>query len=126
MFPSFCFFFRGKYINSRGISQTNAKKRIQILTAFDLARQYLCPMNIFKVLFELFLFYLLYKLVFQFIIPVYRASKRMKDQVGEMQEKMHQQQQTQAFQQTKVSSEKAKTTSAKTSSSDYIDFEEVK
>lgn len=83
-------------------------------------------MNIFKVLFELFLFYLLYKLVFQFIIPVYRASKRMKDQVGEMQEKMQQQQQTQAFQQTKVSSEKAKTTSAKTSSSDYIDFEEVK
>ncbi len=84
-------------------------------------------MNIFKLLFELFLFYLLYKLVFEFIIPVYRASKRMKDQVGEMQEKMRQQQQNEALRKANVTQASAKSTSTHTpSSNDYIDFEEVK
>lgn len=84
-------------------------------------------MNIFKLLFELFLFYLLYKLVFEFIIPVYRASKRMKDQVGEMQEKMRQQQQNEALRKGNVTQASAKSTSTNTpSSKDYIDFEEVK
>ena len=84
-------------------------------------------MNIFKLLFELFLFYLLYKLVFQFIIPVYRASKRMKDQVGEMQEKMRQQQQQEAFAKGNVAQTNQKNSSPKAASSnDYIDFEEVK
>ncbi len=83
-------------------------------------------MNIFKLLFELFLLYLLYKLVFQFIIPVYRASKRMKDQVGQMQEKMRQEQQNQAFSRGNVTQPTATTSGSKTSSSDYIDFEEIK
>ena len=83
-------------------------------------------MNIFKLLFELFLFYLLYKVVFQFIIPVYKASKRMKDQVGQMQEKMRQQQQNEAFTKGNVNQASSKTSSKPPSSSDYIDFEEVK
>lgn len=70
---------------------------------------------------------MLYKLVFQFIIPLYRASKRMKDQVGEMQEKMRQDQQNQAFNKGNVTDATPKNGTAKTpSSNDYIDFEEVK
>ncbi len=80
-------------------------------------------MNILKLLFELFLFYMLYKLVFDFIIPVYRASKRMKDQVGQMQQKMQEQQQRQ-HKETVVGNTNA--ASSKAPSSDYIDFEEVK
>ena len=80
-------------------------------------------MNILKLLFELFLFYMLYKLVFDFIIPVYRASKRMKDQVGQMQQKMQEQQQRQQKETVAVN---PKAGTAKSSSSDYIDFEEVK
>ena len=66
---------------------------------------------------------MLYKLVFDFIIPVYRASKRMKDQVGQMQQKMQEQQQRQQKETVVVNS---KVTTSKASNSDYIDFEEVK
>lgn len=84
-------------------------------------------MNILKLLFELFIFYILYKLVFEFILPVYRASKRMKDQVGQMQQKMQEQQQKQAFKEDSfVKSQTTKPTSSNSSGKDYIDFEEVK
>lgn len=83
-------------------------------------------MNILKLLFELFLFYMLYKLVFDFIIPVYRASKRMKDQVGQMQQKMQEQQQRQQRQPKETVVVNSASTPKKTSGSDYIDFEEVK
>ncbi|MBS1762220.1 MAG: hypothetical protein JSR00_05045 [Bacteroidetes bacterium] len=43
-------------------------------------------MNIFRLLFELFLLYLLYKLVFRFIIPVYQTTKIMKQKMNKMQE----------------------------------------
>jgi hypothetical protein len=84
-------------------------------------------MNILKLLFELFLFYMLYKLVFDFIIPVYRASKRMKDQVGQMQQKMHEQQQRQQHKEDSfVNSKTSGTATSKPSGKDYIDFEEIK
>ena len=85
-------------------------------------------MNILKLLFELFLFYMLYKLVFDFIIPVYRASKRMKDQVGQMQQKMQEQQQRQQHKEDSYvnSSKTSGTATSKPSGKDYIDFEEIK
>jgi len=84
-------------------------------------------MNIFKLLFELFIFYLLYKLVFSFIIPLYRASKRMKEQVGQMQQKMQEQQQRQANQEQAAANQKtAKATQQKSPGQDYIEFEELK
>lgn len=84
-------------------------------------------MNIFKLLFELFIFYLLYKLVFDFIIPVYRASKRMKDQVGQMQQKMQEQQQGENIKKDGfVNNTTPKTSTNKAPGKDYIDFEEVK
>ena len=40
---------------------------------------YLCYMSIIRVLFELFVIYLLYKLIFEFIIPVYQTTKQVKE-----------------------------------------------
>lgn len=80
-------------------------------------------MNIFKLLFELFLLYMLYKLVFDFIIPVYRASKRMKEQVTNMHQKMQEQQHAPSG---KVHNTHTDSTTAPKVEKDYIDFEEVK
>ena len=78
-------------------------------------------MNIFRLAAELFLIYILYKLIFDFIVPVYNSTKKIKKQFGDMQEKMQQDmntmnsRQTQTPQETKVKRE-----------GDYIDYEEIK
>lgn len=81
-------------------------------------------MNIFRLAFELFILYLLYKLIFDFIIPVAKTTKQVKKQFGEMsaqmQEKMNQQQQANSFQSTDKSQPPA------SKNEDYIDFEEIK
>ena len=84
-------------------------------------------MNIFRLALELFALYLLYKLVFDFIIPVAQTTKQVKKQFGEMQSRMNtqaeqfnQQQNTQATGQSKPSA------APKERAEDYIDFEEVK
>ena len=80
-------------------------------------------MNLFRILFELFVLYLVYKLIFDFIIPVFQTTKQMKVKMGEMQQKMNEQareQQAKTFQ----SAEKEVTPKAKRE--DYIEFEEVK
>jgi hypothetical protein len=82
-------------------------------------------MNIFRLVFELFILYLLYKLVFDFIIPVANTTKKVKKQFGDMsaqmEEKMKQQRQ-QAAQFTA----KQKTPPPSSNQDDYIDYEEVK
>ena len=83
-------------------------------------------MNIFKLLFELFLLYMLYKLVFDFIIPVYNASKKMKEQVNQMQQKMREHQNQQAVREETFVNNRPKTAPGKGSAKDYIEFEEVK
>lgn len=82
-------------------------------------------MNIFRLAFELFVLYLLYKLVFELIIPVAKTTKQVKKQFGDMsaqmQEKMNQQQQANAgYKATKTP------TTPVNKNDDYIDFEEVK
>jgi hypothetical protein len=72
---------------------------------------------------EIFLLYLLYKFIFDFIIPVYQSSKKIKKQFGEMQEKMQSdlknyQNQTQQKASGPEPSPKKE--------GDYIDFEEIK
>lgn len=80
-------------------------------------------MGIFRVLFELFVLYLVYKLIFDFIIPIYQTTKQVKQKVGEMQTKMNEQmKQTQTNTFTDVSKENT----AKPGREDYIEFEEVK
>jgi Sec-independent protein translocase protein TatA len=80
--------------------------------------------------------YLLYKLVFDFIVPVSRTTAQFKNHVNEMrnrQEQMRTQQQNQAnnSSRAKAASNKTSTTttdktSTTTTDGEYIDFEEVK
>ena len=79
-------------------------------------------MNIFRLAAELFLIYLLYKFIFDFIIPVYESSKKIKKQFGEMQEKM--QTNTNQYQSQQKPAESPPKPVQK--EGDYIDFEEVK
>lgn len=80
-------------------------------------------MNIFRLAFELFALYLLYKLIFDFIIPVVRTTSQVKKQFGDMsarmQEKMNEHQQS-----TTVKSNTSQA-SPKSKTEDYIEFEEV-
>jgi hypothetical protein len=64
--------------------------------------------------------YLLYKLIFDFIIPVSRATSQVRSKINEMNHQQGQQQQPVNQQQPR------KTTSSHPSSEDYIDFEEIK
>ncbi len=76
-----------------------------------------------KVLLELFVLYVVYKLIFDFIIPIYQTTKQVKQKVGEMQSKMNehmQQQQPRSF------SPEQNNNGQKPVEKDYIEFEEVK
>lgn len=78
---------------------------------------------ILRFLFFAFLFYVLFKLVFDFIIPLYRTTKKVKQGFREMQQKMQEQQQgTNPHQQ----SQNTSTPKKQEPLGDYIDFEEVK
>jgi sortase (surface protein transpeptidase) len=77
-------------------------------------------MNIFRLAAELFILYILYKFIFDFVIPIYNTTKKVKQQVGEMQEKMQQQMKAQSQQQT------TSTPKPKAANEEYIDYEEVK
>lgn len=83
-------------------------------------------MSIFKVIFQLFVLYLLYKLIFDFIIPVYKTTKQVKKQVNEMHGRM-QDQMDQFQQQSGPRQQSGEKTPPKTSTDhDYIEYEEVK
>jgi len=76
-----------------------------------------------RYLFYAFLIYLAYRLIFHFIIPIYKTSKQMKKQFREMHSRMHDHaNQQQAYQQTST----PKTEDKKEQAGDYIDFEELK
>ena len=83
-------------------------------------------MNIFKLIGELVVIYILYKLIFSFIIPLYNASKQMKGKMNEMHERMHAQQRAQAEQQSQQQTPQPPKATEKISKEDYIDYEEVK
>jgi hypothetical protein len=77
---------------------------------------------IFSLLFYAFLAYLLYRLIFNFIIPIYKTTRQVKRSFRNMQDQMRQHtdpqgQPSQNPQQKKPSGGKV---------GDYIDFEEVK
>ena len=81
-------------------------------------------MNIFRIIIELFFLYLLYKLIFGFIIPVYNTTKQVKQKVGEMQHQMNEQMKAQ--QQRQTNNTTGKQPASKATGVDYIDFEEIK
>lgn len=82
-------------------------------------------MSILGFLFLVFISYLVYRLVFDFIIPVYKTTRRIRKGFREMQERMNpnagQHQQEKNYSTQTQSSE-----SNKSGTGEYIDFEEVK
>jgi hypothetical protein len=83
---------------------------------------------IFSILFYGFLIYLLYRLVFNFIIPIYRTTKQVKKGFREMHERMNQQQQQNQHNGADTQSNHQSTSKKPDSSQvgEYIDFEEIK
>lgn len=78
---------------------------------------------ILSFLFFTFLFYVLFKLVVNFIIPIYRTTRQVKKSFREMQQKMQEQQNSSAsYHQTPRNA----TPKGQKPQGDYIDFEEVK
>ncbi|MEI7736248.1 MAG: hypothetical protein WCI49_12330 [Ferruginibacter sp.] len=76
-----------------------------------------------KALFELFVLYLAYKLIFDFIVPLYQTSKQVKQKVNEMQRTMNEHMKQQQAQANATPSQPAPPPKR---NEDYIDFEEVK
>ena len=75
-----------------------------------------------KTILELFVLYIIYKLVFGFIIPVYQTTKHLSKKMSDMQQQMKAENDAAIKNQNQANM--AGTTSS--SSSDYIDYEEVK
>ena len=82
-------------------------------------------MNIIRLAGEIFLLYILYKLIFDFIIPIYVASKKVKNQFGEMHSKM-QEQMNQYNRQNTQQPQPSTTVKTEKKNEEYIDYEEVK
>ncbi|AWO01427.1 hypothetical protein DLD77_06840 [Chitinophaga alhagiae] len=78
-----------------------------------------------RLLFYIFIGWILYKLVFDFIIPVYRGTKQVRRQVRDMQQHM-QEQFRQQQQQQQAPPQPTSPSAPKREKGDYIDFEEVK
>lgn len=75
---------------------------------------------ILSIVFYAFLAYLIYQLVFRFIIPVVRTTRRVRRSFREMQERMQQQHTTPVQEHNRVH------TTPKGDGEDYIEFEEIK
>lgn len=80
-------------------------------------------MTILRILFYAFLVYLAFRLVFHFIIPLYRTTKKIKKGFREMQERM---QHHQGPYNQPPGPVKQSTGHKKGEAGDYIEFEEVK
>ena len=76
----------------------------------------------FKLLVELFLFYLLYKFIFELVIPIFKTTRQVKRKMNEFQQNMNKQAETNRTSNTKTD----KPPVSKSKSEDYIDFEEIK
>jgi len=76
-------------------------------------------------IFFAFLAYILFRLVFNFIIPVYRTTKKVRKGFREMQEKMRQHAAGHTQQQSSGMQTEIKKNDPKPAG-EYIDFEEVK
>jgi hypothetical protein len=80
-------------------------------------------MEILRFLFYAFLLYLAFRLIFDFIIPVYKTTKRVRKGFKEMHERMNQH--TEQYQQNTYA-QQTQNNNNKGGSGDYIDFEEIK
>ncbi|MEN9686456.1 MAG: hypothetical protein RLZZ28_2242 [Bacteroidota bacterium] len=76
----------------------------------------------FKIIVWGFLLYMLYKFVFELLIPVSKATSQVKDKIREMQEQQNARQQ---YQQT-ATPQQPDQNNPKPRKDDYIEFEELK
>ena len=84
-------------------------------------------MNILKLAFELFLIYILYKFIFEFIIPVYKASKQVRQKMNDMHQRMQETQARPDNEEYNYNTRNQSTAAPKRpASDDYIEYEEVK
>ena len=81
-------------------------------------------MNIIRLLFELFVIYLVYKLIFDFIIPIYRTTKQVRSKMDEMNQRMADQQNSMNNQH--YQAKEKETVAPRPPAEDYIDYEEIK
>jgi hypothetical protein len=81
-----------------------------------------------KLLWELFLFYLLYKFIFGFVIPVCRTTRQVKKQMNQFQQRFQEEQKTHERPPQPKQSSSSGGTRADSSghNHEYVDFEEVK
>lgn len=89
------------------------------LTPVSALAYYLC-FTMIKFIFYGLVVYLLYKLVFELVIPVSKVSAQMKEKLQQMQDQQKYQQQQSSPGAEPVTASKANT------DKDYIDFEEIK
>jgi len=86
---------------------------------------YLCFIMI-KLIFYGLVAYLIYKLVFELIIPVGKASSQMREKIQQMQDQQQFQQQQYQQQSQSYSKPQEANKPKETTDKDYIEFEEVK
>jgi Sec-independent protein translocase protein TatA len=83
-----------------------------------------------KILITIFLLWLAYKVIFDFIIPVYQSTKQVRQQMGDIQARMReqfqQQQQSQRTAQQQQQQQQRASQQRPADKGDYLDFEEVK
>ena len=71
--------------------------------------------------------YLIYKIIFEFVIPVSKASNQMHEKIQQMQEQQRfQQEQARAQAQAQAKAEPVTSSKPASSDKDYIEFEEIK
>ena len=71
--------------------------------------------------------YGIYKLVFEFVIPVSKASNQMREKIQQMQEQQRfQQEQARAQAQAQAKAEPVASSKTASTDKDYIEFEEIK
>lgn len=81
----------------------------------------------FKLIIYGFLVYLIYKLVFEFVIPVSKASNQMREKLQQMQDQQRfQQEQARAQAQAQAKAEPVASSKTASTDKDYIEFEEIK
>ena len=78
-----------------------------------------------EIIYEFIIAYIIYKLVFGFVVPVYRTGKMMRQGMSKMQEEMARAQE-QFYRQQEQQQAKSTAGKSKSVDDDYIDYEEVK
>ena len=90
-------------------------------------KQYFYTMNILRLAGEIFLIYILYKLVFEFIIPIYQTTKKVRKQFGDMHSKMQEQMNSDMYKNNRQqASTPGKPPATPQQNEEYIDYEEIK